>query len=204
MLKYQIKPSSIYIEGTNIPRNRFNSTDAKFIHTLEKKLLDNAYKKFRSELTKNILLDETYFKNLHKKTFESLYAFAGVYRDVNMSKGDSQFCLAQYLHSESKRIFDELKTDNYLSDAKDDKQHFAQKLAYYQCELIALHPFYELNGRITRLYIDLLALYNGYNPIDYSASVNNAAYIDASIACVQYADSGLLEKIIFDGLVKWS
>ena len=107
---------------------------------------------------------------------------------------------AQYLYSESKGIFDEIEADNYLADVKDDKKHFAKKLAYYQCELIALHPFYELNGRITRLYIDMLALYNGYKLIDYSSAIDNSAYIDASIACVQYADSGLLEEIVYGGL----
>ena len=202
MSKYQLKNSSIYIDGTDIPQNKLQINDAAFIHVLEKKLLDASYEKFSSELNNNTVLDEAYFIGLHKKTFESLYGFAGLYRDVNMSKGDSQFCLAQYLHSESKRIFDELKADNYLVDTKEDKQLFAKKLAYYQCELIALHPFYELNGRITRLYCDMLTLYNGYKPIDYSSAIGNCGYIDASIACVQFADSVLLEEIVYGGLVK--
>lgn len=59
-------------------------------------------------------------------------------------------------------------------------------LAHYQSELIALHPFYELNGRITRLFFDLIAVYNGYEPIDYSAALAEGssglnAYIEASI-----------------------
>lgn len=202
MSKYRLKNSSIYIDGTDIPQNKLQIHDSAFIHVLEKKLLDASYAKFSSDLNNNTILDETYFMDLHKKTFDSLYDFAGIYRDVNMSKGESQFCLAQYLHSESKRIFDELKADNYLLDVKKEKQLFTKKLAYYQCELIALHPFYELNGRITRLYFDMLTLYNGYKPIDYSSAIGNRAYIDASIACVQFADSALLEKIIYDGLVE--
>ena len=202
MSKYRLKESSIYIEGTDIPKNRFNIKDSKFIHTLEKKLLDASYKKFSSELNQKTTLDEIYFINLHKKTFESLYDFAGVYRDVNMTKGNSQFCLAQYLNTESKRIFKEIKSNNYLGSFKDDKKMFAKKLAYFQGELIALHPFYELNGRTTRLYCDMLALFNGYKPIDYSGAIDNGAYIEASIECVQYADSALLEEIIFEGLNK--
>lgn len=202
MSKYRLKESSIYIDGTDIPKNRFNIQDSKFIHILEKKLLDSSYDKFVSELNSKTILNETYFINLHKKTFESLYDFAGVYRDVNMSKGNSQFCLAQYLHGESKRIFQKLASDNYLSDIKEDKALFAQKIAYYQGELIALHPFYELNGRITRLYCDMLALWNGYKPIDYSGAIDNGAYIEASIECVQYADSSRLSGIVFNGLEK--
>jgi cell filamentation protein len=199
-LKYQLKESWIYIEGTDIPKNKLEITDSKFIHALEKKLLDKAYKKFSSELSHQTVLDEIYFINLHKKTFESLYEFAGIYRDANMTKGDSQFCLAQHLHSESKRIFSELESEAYLSNIKEDKALFAKRLAYYQGELIALHPFYELNGRTTRLYFDMLALWNGYKAIDYSDAVDNGAYIQASIECVQYADSSKLNEIVLNGL----
>jgi len=199
-LKYRLSKSSIYIDGTDVPKNKKNIKDAKLIYTIEKKFLDKAYIKFSSEINQNTILDETYFINLHKKTFESLYDFAGAYRDVNMSKGNSQFCLAQYLHSESARIFKELEEENYLADVKEDKAIFAKRLAYYQGELIALHPFYELNGRVTRLYCDMLALFNGYKAVDYSGAIDNGDYIEASVVCVQYADSSLLEGIVFEGL----
>ena len=201
MSKYQLKKSSIYIDGTDIPYNKLGIKDSKFLHTLEKKLLDASYAKFTQELNTNPVLNETYFINLHKKTFESLYDFAGVYRDVNMTKGDSQFCLAQYLHSESNRIFKELEDENHLSNIE-DKSLFAKRLAYYQGELIALHPFYELNGRVTRLFCDMLALKNGYRPVDYTGAIDNGAYIEASVECVQYANSSRLEGIIFEGLRK--
>jgi len=43
MSKYRFKESSIYIDGTDIPKNILNIKDSKFIHALEKKLLDNSY-----------------------------------------------------------------------------------------------------------------------------------------------------------------
>jgi len=201
--KYRFSQSSIYIDGTDIPKNKLGIENTQDIHEIENILLEEAYTKLSSKLNLKTILDETYFINLHKKTFESLYNFAGVYRDVNMSKGESQFCLAQYLHAEFKRIFEELVQDKYLQEIASDKITFVKKLAYYQGELISLHPFYELNGRITRLYVDMLAMVNGYKPIDYSAAIENGAYIDASIACVQYADTSLLEGIIFRGLKEY-
>lgn len=193
MSKYQLDNSPIYIEGTDVPKNKLGISDAAIIHEIENTLLTQAYEYFLSELSEDTVLDEAYFIALHRKTFESLYDFAGVYRTVNMTKGDSQFCLSPYLSSESARIFSELYADAYLSKYT-HTETFIQKLAYYKGELIALHPFYELNGRILRLYIDMLCLYNGYNPIDYSHAIDNGQYIEASIASVQYANTDQLTR----------
>ena len=119
MSKYQLDSSPIYIDGTDIPKNKLDITDSELIHEIEHNLLTQAYEQFSSQLNKETIFNETYFINLHKKTFESLYDFAGVYRNVNMSKGESSFCLASYLQNESTRIFNELKDDNYLSQILD-------------------------------------------------------------------------------------
>lgn len=199
MSKYRLDKSPIYLEGSEVPKNKLGIKEAELIHEIENNLLLQAYEHFTSQITEKTLLNETYFISLHKKTFESLYDFAGLYRTVNMSKGDSQFCLAKYLSSESKRIFTELENDAYLLTCK-NKKDFIKRLTYYKSELIALHPFYELNGRTLRLFIDMLCLYNGYDFIDYSEAIENNAYIEASILCVQYANNSKMEEIIENGL----
>jgi cell filamentation protein len=119
-----------------------------------------------------------------------------------MAKGESRFCQGEFVKSSSQKIFKELKADNYLKEYESHpKSEFAKKLAYYKCELNALHPFYELNGRITRMFIDMIAAYNGYKFIDYS-NISPKEYIDSAIECVQFADTTDLEKIIFNGLSK--
>ena len=200
MSKYQLDSSPIYIDGTDIPNNKLELQDSDLIHEIENNLLKEAYQTFLSKINNTTKFNEIFFINLHKKTFESLYNFAGVYRDVNMTKGDSQFCLAQYLDNESKRIFQELENDNYLKNCK-DKKEFVNKLTYYQSELIALHPFYELNGRITRMFFYMIVIFNGYKPIDYS-TITPKQYIDCAIDCVQYADETGFENIILNGLIK--
>lgn len=199
MSKYRLDKSPIYLEGSEVPKNKLGIKEAELIHEIENNLLLQAYEHFSSQMTEKTVLNETYFISLHKKTFESLYDFAGLYRTVNMSKGDSQFCLAKYLSSESKRIFTELENDAYLLTCN-NKKAFVKQLTYYKSELIALHPFYELNGRTLRLFIDMLCLYNGYDFIDYSEAIENNAYIEASILCVQYADNTKMEEIIENGL----
>jgi cell filamentation protein len=204
--KYQFTASDIYLDGTDIPKNHLGITEPELLHEVEETLLQQAYQTFIAECESNTRFDETYFKSLHQRTFETLYDWAGVYRTVDMSKGSSVFCRAAYLDQESRRIFRELEEENFLRQTQDwPPEKFAERLAYYQSELIALHPFYELNGRITRLFFDLIAIVNGYSPIDYSKALLEQpmnAYIQASIACVQQADQQKLYQIILQGLSK--
>jgi cell filamentation protein len=204
--KYQFTESDIYLPGTGIPKNRVGIEMPDLLHEVEGTLLQQAYTRFIIELDPSVRFDEDYFQALHRDTYESLYEWAGMYRTVDMSKGGSLFCRAAYLEQETRRIFRELEREQYLKQAADwTVEKFADRLAHYQSELIALHPFYELNGRITRLFFDLIAVYNGYEPIDYSQALAEGssglnAYIEASILCVRRADSSKLQQIILQGL----
>lgn len=200
--KYQLVNNLFYYEGSDIPKNRFDIQDAQIIHEIEKELLEEAYGIYFDELNETTLFDEEYFISLHQRTFESLYDWAGKYRDFNMAKGESRFCQGEFVQSSAKKIFEELKKENYLKDFEHKaKEEFAQRLAYYKCEINALHPFYELNGRVTRMFFDMIVAFNGYKFIDYS-SVTPLEYIDSAIECVQFADCAGFEKIILDGLDK--
>lgn len=206
MSKYQFTESDIYLPGTDIPRNRLGIETPDLLHEIEGTLLQQAYTRFITDLTPSVRFDEEYFKSLHRDTYESLYEWSGLYRTVDMSKGGSLFCRAAYLEQEARRIFRELEQEHFLKHAaKGTMEKFAERLAHYQSELIALHPFYELNGRITRLFFDLIAVYNDYEPIDYSQALAEGpsglnTYIEASILCVQRADSSRLQQIILQGL----
>lgn len=206
MSKYQFRQSDIYQPGTELPKNRLNITDAELLHAVESQLLTQAYDTFVAELQPGTRFDETYFTALHRRTFESLYDWAGRYRTEDMVKGGSMFCRAAYLPAELRRIFDQLDQAHYLAEAATtSREVFAERLAYFQGEMIALHPFYELNGRVTRLFFDLLAIQHGYAPIDYSRAWQDDAevgnnYIRASIDCVQRADHHLLTQLVLAGL----
>jgi len=198
--KYHFGNSSLYIEGTDIPKNKLGITNSEEIHELERELLSEAYSIFYDELDDDTVFDEHYFKELHRRTFEGLFEWAGEYRTFNMAKGESRFCQGAFITSSSKKIFDELSRENYLRSCETlPKDEFARKLTYYKCELIALHPFFELNGRITRLFFDMIVARNGYEFIDYSTFLPDE-YITASIECVRFANSARMEKIILAGL----
>lgn len=166
MSKYQFGESDVYLPGTDIPVNRLEIDDAELLHEIESNLLEQAYRTFIDELSPESRFDEACFKSLHGRTFSSLYDWAGQYRTVDMAKGGSLFCRAAYLPKESARIFEQLEREDFLLGARNWlPEQFADRLAYFQGELIALHPFLELNGRITRLFFDLIAIANGPSTI---------------------------------------
>jgi len=191
MSKYIFKQNKIYYPNSKIPINKLNIKDNEKLREIEHLLLLEGYEKFAKKL--DIGLNETFFINLHKKIFQDLYEWAGVYRDVDIAKEDTLFCKGIYVKQEMQKLFIQLKNDNYLKNL--DKDTFIKKLAYYKCELIAIHPFYELNGRIIRVFIDILSINNGYDIIDYS-NINQQDYINCAIDCVMNGNQECFEKII--------
>ena len=201
-MKYFPPSDHIYYKDTDIPVNKFDIHDLELLETIELEQLENAYAYFHKSMHEETKFDLDYFKEVHKQTFSFLFPWAGVFREVNISKGSSLFCPAINLYSYANDIFKELEQENYLRDCSENsKEHFAKRLAYYACELIVLHPFNEGNGRATRVFLDMIATYNGYDYIDYESSVKGEVYINASIDCMS-ADCDAMEKIIFNGLCR--
>ncbi|MDA3860996.1 MAG: Fic family protein [Melioribacteraceae bacterium] len=206
MSKYTQDKNYIYYENSNIPINKLDIRDVSILEEKEQELLLKGYQFFHQTLSENTNFDEQYFQLLHRKTFEELYDFAGEYRTINISKGYSPFCQVRFLNQTSNKIFSELKKDNFLKDYSDKpKELFAQKISYYMCELIAFHPFPELNGRITRLFFDMIATFNGFEYIDYQNTLetndDENEFIKASINCLAGKESTMF-KIVLDGLKK--
>ena len=206
MSKYTQDKNFIYYENTNIPINKLNIRNLKVLEEGERKLLLKGYEYFHKNLSEKTIFDNNYLKELHKKTFNKLYNFAGKYRTVNVSKGYTTFCQVRFLDQTSKEIFAKLASENYLRNySAKPKEEFAHRIAYYMCELIALHPFFELNGRTTRLFFDMISTYNGYEYIDYQDALKiedgDNKFIKASIDCMIGNDSKMYQ-IILNGLTK--
>ncbi|MCB1178106.1 MAG: hypothetical protein KDK36_11045, partial [Leptospiraceae bacterium] len=79
MSRYDLGASDdyIYYPGTSIPINHLNIKDDGKLRSLEADLLADSYIRFYNQLRDSTIFDEDYLKLLHKKTFESLYTFAG-------------------------------------------------------------------------------------------------------------------------------
>ena len=127
MSKYRFKNSSIYIGDSDLPLNKLSITDPFELHAIENELLIQAYELFYHRIDDTTVFDEAYFISLHKATFSSLYDWAGEYRTLNMAKGDSRFCLALHLHGASKKLFDELSSDNDIRRGNNSPKKSLQK-----------------------------------------------------------------------------
>ena len=203
-MKYFSDKNYIYYPNSNIPINKLGIKNTEEIEELETQLFFKTYEHFHENLNGKINFNQKYLKNLHKFAFSKLYSWAGKYRDKNISKGNAVFCQAIHIKSQADKIFLELKKDKYLKDFRNKTiDEFADKIAYYMCELIVLHPFFELNGRTIRLFFDMIAVYNGYEYISYEdiGDRQNNDFIQASKYCMS-GDCNLMKKIILKGLKK--
>ena len=133
---------------------------------------------------------------IHKYFFIHLYSWAGKIRTVDISKNGMLFASVAHLAFSLKEFESILKL--HTPDKNDTKKQIAADLAVLHCELNAIHPFREGNGRTIRLFLDLLASRAEYAPIDWSRKTQDQ-YIQACIKGMtkQYLP---MAKIIYTGL----
>ncbi|MBF4695974.1 Fic/DOC family protein [Fusibacter ferrireducens] len=185
------KVQSIYCyPQTEVYINHFEIMDSETLIELEADLTSIRL----SELclnAKNGRFGVTHLKNIHKYIFQDLYPFAGKIRVEDISKGNTQFCLCQYIEANLENVLGKLKREHFLLDSS--REAFIKQIAYYMSELNVIHPFREGNGRTIREFVRQLALKNGYEINWYKIDSN--ALLKATILAVDF-DLSLLEDCI--------
>lgn len=192
---YEARNSVYCYKGTNTLVNKLNIKDPVALENYETSVISLKLMALNKKGI-NGNFDTEHFVSIHKFLFEDIYSFAGLFRNENIAKGYFQFAEWEYIESELKRLLDELKRENYLSDLS--KNDFAKRLAYYWSELNVLHPFREGNGRTTREFLRQLALKNNY--ILNLQNANSKELLDASIKSI--IDTNDLEVLLLKCLEK--
>ena len=139
--------NGVMLLAQNIP----NTNATRFVHwlasdseSIDGKSRDKAYALWKSGLLDSVEIGTTRgLQQIHAYLFGGLYDFAGQIRNVTISKGNTIFCLTEYLHGVLKDI-DRMPDDT-----------FDEIVAKY-VEMNVVHPFMEGNGRSTRMWLDLL------------------------------------------------
>lgn len=80
---------------------------------------------------------------IHKYLFDEIYDFAGKMREINIAKGNFRFAPLMYLQA---------ALDNIDKMPQTDFDAIIEKYV----EMNIAHPFREGNGRVTRIWLDLI------------------------------------------------
>lgn len=100
---------------------------------------------------------------IHAHLFGDIYSFAGKTRNVDISKGGFRFASALYLDAALQNI------------EKMPQSNFDEIIAKY-VEMNVAHPFREGNGRVTRIWLDLILKKELGVVVDWS-KVNKEDYL---------------------------
>jgi cell filamentation protein len=154
--------------------NKYNFTEID--KTILKRLVDEKEEEYLSKkraknlFEKDILskADLGTFKSLqaiHKYLFQDCFETAGLVRKYDIRKADTLFCKAMYLE-------DNLKT---VSNMKED---IFEDIIEKYVEMNMMHPFYEGNGRATRIWLDFLLIKRLGKCIDWK-KIDKEDYLSA-------------------------
>lgn len=163
--------------GTDILKNKLGITDPEIFRQAESDLAFAALLELALCPIKGNF-DRAHLCAVHEFLFEAFYDFAGKTRKENISKGNTRFCVWQYIDEQLDLLFGKIKN----MGRPNDKEEIADFLSYIMTELNVIHPFREGNGRAIREFIREYAADFGYK-LDWS-KVKKEELLDASIASV--------------------
>ena len=121
---------------------------------------------FDNEILKNIQVGTFEgLKEIHRYLFQECYGSTGEVRKHDIRKGDTMFCRAMYLE------------DNLKTVSKMPENSFEEIVEKY-VEMNIMHPFYEGNGRATRIWLDQMLIKRLGMCVDWQ-KINRNDYLSA-------------------------
>ena len=180
---------------SDCPRNRFGLKSYIQLQAVERTF---SYQRASELVDRGITgkFDTAHLRAIHKYLFQDVFPWAGEFRAVNISKGNSSFGPALYLAGALEDILGKLQHESLLTSLA--PCDFAHRAAFYLGEINAIHPFREGNGRTQREFIRQLALHAGH-PLSWSGFTQQRM-VDASILSHLKGDCTALAAILDEAL----
>ena len=133
---------------------------------LDKKSLEKAMELFASnEIDKIEIGTVKGLKQIHKYIFKDIFPFAGIIRDKNISKGSFRFANTLYL-------------DDILKKIEAMKEETIDEIIDKYIEMNIAHPFFDGNGRATRIWLDAILKKRLGKIVDWS-NIDKISYLQA-------------------------
>jgi cell filamentation protein len=136
-------------------------------------------------------LSIAHYRATHRHLFQDVYAWAGKFRTVRISKDGSAFCYPENISREMKTLFSDLKRQHYLRGVS--REGFVTKAARFLATLNAIHPFREGNGRTQTTFLVLLADQAGH-PLDLDKLVPEQ-FLAAMVASFNGDERPLIKEL---------
>lgn len=150
---------------------------------------------FDNEILKNIQVGTFEgLKEIHRYLFQECYGTAGEVRKHDIRKGDTMFCRVMYLE------------DNLKTVSKMPENNFEEIVEKY-VEMNIMHPFYEGNGRATRIWLDQMLIkrlgmcvdWQKINRNDYLSAMKRSVVNDLELKFIlkESLTSGIEDRDVF-------
>ena len=174
--------------GTSVLRNRLDIRSPKDLDEFEAEITAQR----ADEPLPAGRFSASHYCNLHRHLFQDVYVWAGRYRTVRISKGDTTFCYPEHIDREMKKLFAGLKAEKALRGLT--RNVFSARMAHFLSELNAIHPFREGNGRTQNSFLVLLAEQAGH-PLNLEPFEKDRV-LHAMIAGMNGSETPLKELIL--------
>jgi len=144
--------------GTEVLKNLRNIRDSEVLSEFEAEAAGRRLLELTASPAEG-QFNTVHLRAIHKYIFQDVFAWAGHFRTVDISKGGHQFARADFLEIALADLFRKLGLEKYLLGL--DAPTFAKRAAFFMGEINAAHPFREGNGRTQREFIRQLAVKSG-------------------------------------------
>jgi cell filamentation protein len=179
--------------GTDVLRNKEDIRDKKELEDFERQHSADRL----LTLSHDLPITVEGFRAIHRYMLQPVYDWAGEYRTVNTGR-TGPFCKAEYIAREMDKRFAAINAEDNLCGLPPEQ--FAARAAEHLCELNAIHPFLDGNGRTQRAFLEVLAEQAGHE-IDL-ARIDPDAWNEASKRSYYTQDYRPTQRIIAGALVE--
>ncbi len=101
-----------------------------------------------------------HYRAIHRHLFQDVYAWAGRFRTVRISRDGSMFCYPENIERETRVLFSRLRDDRYLRRLR--TAQFIDRATHFLATLNAIHPFRDGNGRTQLAFLALVGARAGH------------------------------------------
>lgn len=178
--------------------NELGVTNPDLMDQIELDGLNYLYQSVYESVTEDETLGMEDLVAWHKEWLGGIYAWAGQYRTVNMSKNGFPFAAAAQLPRLVEELDQVIQGSTPCLDMTDED--LISAIARVHVEFVLVHPFREGNGRIGRLLADIMALQAGKPGLDFSSWDQDREAYFAAIQQGLGEEYGLMEAFVRQAL----